>query len=258
MKLMSSQQKLWKNIKRNFDIYLTIIVAIIVGILGIFGVVENTVVSSAVLATLALVSSSLLVNRRESDDLRSELSNLAPKYSIISRLFNPEYDIADVIQQIRNSRVIYLWGTALTTHIPLLRDEIKQGLQKGLEIKFLLIKPHSSAVRMAVFRANNFGESQLNAALERNLAILHDLQMEVPNGKLEYKVVDYLAPYAMQCFDPHLAQGAVRIILSTFQLKNILFRPSFKINRTDDEKWFMYFVEQFELIWGEAEFYKKE
>lgn len=254
---MNLFQKLWKNIKRNFDIYLTIVIAIVVAILGIFGIVNSTVISSAVLATLALVSSSLLVNRRENDDLRSELTNLTPKYSIIGRLFNPEYDIADVIQQIRNSRVIYLWGTALTTHIPLLRDEIKQGLQKGLEIKFLLIKPHSSAVRMAVFRANNADEDELNNALERNLAILYSLKKEVPDGKLEYKVVDYLAPYAMQCFDPHLSQGIIRIILSTFKLKSILFRPSFKINRTDDEKWFIYFVEQFELIWDTAEIYEK-
>lgn len=245
-----------QNIKQNADIYITIVVALAVAILGILGVVDDKVIFSAVLATLALVSSSLLKNRRENEELQDELSNITSKTSIVSRLFNAEYDLADVILQIRNSRIIYLWGTALTTHIPLLRDEIKQSLDKGAEIKFLLIKPHGHAVNMAIFRASGLGENELNSSLERNLAILNSLSKENSNGKLEYRVVDYLAPYAMQCFDPHLAHGKIRIILSTFQLKNILYRPSFLVSRTSDEKWFNYFIEQFNLIWNSSETYK--
>jgi hypothetical protein len=254
---MNRLNKIWVDIKSNYDIYLTGALAAVVAILGIFEKVSSKVISSTILVTLAMVSLNLYFSRKENKNLRSDMTNLTTKSSIIGHLFYTKYDIEAIIQQIRSSRVVYLWGTTLAAHIPLLRDEIKQGLINGLEIKILLIKPNSSAVRMAVSRAKNSNEVELNSTLESNLAILCSLAEEIPEGKLEYRVIDYLAPYTMYCFDPHYPQGDIRIMLSTFHLENFINRPRFKITRANDEQWFDYFSEQFELIWGTAELYER-
>ena len=62
------------HVRHNLDIYITVVLAIIVAVLGIIGVANSIVISSTVLATLALVSTSLLQNRRENEEIRQTIS----------------------------------------------------------------------------------------------------------------------------------------------------------------------------------------
>lgn len=73
---MKILQKLVTDIKRrqNIDIYITILIAVVVSILGLVQVANQAVISSAVLATLALVSFSLLMNRQENEEIRKALT----------------------------------------------------------------------------------------------------------------------------------------------------------------------------------------
>ena len=121
---MKFLHRVWQDIKsgHNLDIYITVAIAMVVAILGVLGVADDKIVFSAVLATLALVSSSLLVNRRENEEIRSALSNVTTTQSVADRFFTFGYDLEQFMQQIPRSQKIYFWGTALTSHIPLLRD----------------------------------------------------------------------------------------------------------------------------------------
>jgi hypothetical protein len=58
----------WEDIKarRNIDVYVTVGLAIVIAVLDVFNVVDQEIVSAAILATLALVSNSLLQDRRRS------------------------------------------------------------------------------------------------------------------------------------------------------------------------------------------------
>ena len=83
-----------------------------------------------------------------------------------------------------------------------------------------------------------------------------DLAREATNGKLEYRVIDYLTPYTVYYFDPHLPQGHLLAHLSTFRVANVFKRPTFKLTRRDDTGWFDHFVAQFDIMWREAETYE--
>ena len=63
---MKSWQSLWNDIRsgQNLDIYLTLLVSLTVMILGVVGIVDQGIISSAILACLAVVAGSLLNNRR--------------------------------------------------------------------------------------------------------------------------------------------------------------------------------------------------
>jgi hypothetical protein len=62
--------------KQNLDIYITVLLAFTISGLGFFQVTNLTVIASAVLATLALVSVSLLVNRRENELIMKDFSKI--------------------------------------------------------------------------------------------------------------------------------------------------------------------------------------
>jgi hypothetical protein len=238
---------------QNYDVYITVAIAATVTLLGLFGIVDNIIISAAILATLTLVSSSLLVNRRDNQSTRETLNKLQNVGTAFDRFLVMEYSREEIIQRVSTSHEIYMWGTALEAHIPLLKDYIRQGLDTGLKVKCLLVKPSSAAVKMAVFRAKHLKETEIDAILCRNLTILADLASENLSGKLEYRVVDYLAPYTMYVFDPKLSSGYLLAPMSTFRVSNVHRRPTFKLTCRHDKEWFDYFVDQFEQVWNEAE-----
>jgi hypothetical protein len=62
--------------RENLDVYITLAIAFTVVCLDIFNVADQSVMSEAILATLALVSVSLLVNRRETDEVSQTLEKM--------------------------------------------------------------------------------------------------------------------------------------------------------------------------------------
>lgn len=75
MKLLRSALKDLKE-RQNLDVYITLAVAFTVVCLDIFNVTDQSAVSEAILATLALISVSLLINRRETDEVAKTLAGM--------------------------------------------------------------------------------------------------------------------------------------------------------------------------------------
>lgn len=93
---MKILQKIVIDIQRrqNIDIYITISIAVLVSILGLVQVADQSVISSAVLATLALVSFSLLMNRKENEEIRKALTvtdNLQERFEEITSRLNVSF-----------------------------------------------------------------------------------------------------------------------------------------------------------------------
>jgi hypothetical protein len=71
-------RRVWDDIwsGQNLDIYITALLSLIIAAFGMLGIVNQSVISAAVLAVLALLLSSLLVARYQSDKIQSVLSKL--------------------------------------------------------------------------------------------------------------------------------------------------------------------------------------
>jgi hypothetical protein len=106
MKLLS---RVWKDISsgQNLDVYITVLIAIAVAVLGALDIADVTIIFSAVLATLALVSTSLLVNRHESEEIRNVFSTMKDKHSVADEFFSLGYDLEEQLRDIRNSKTVY-------------------------------------------------------------------------------------------------------------------------------------------------------
>ena len=95
---------------------------------------------------------------------------------------------------LKSAKTAVFWGTAFTKFVLDLRDGIEQSLLSGLEVRFLLISPGNAALKMAHLRGRPEDMSHLDADLRRSLSTLASLAKRTPPGKLEVKVLDYLAP----------------------------------------------------------------
>jgi hypothetical protein len=145
-----------------------------------------------------------------------------------------------------------LWGITFTRTIPLIRDDIEYGIERGLRIRVLLMKPSSPAVNMAEFRSKGSNANELNLTLSSNLSRLLSLSKKDVPGKLEIRYANYLPPHTIICCDPHLPDGHMFVRLSSFRVAN-RSRPTFELTNVNDKYWFNFFVEQFEAVWRDAE-----
>ena len=247
---------IWQDIRtgQNLDIYVTITLSIVVGILGVFGIVNQTIISGAVLATLALVSAIMLQNRRENDSLQNAILQIRNTSELSEPFLQHEFFSYSVQNQLLSTtHKVFFWGFTFERMIPHVRNTLERRLQSGLEVRFLIIKPNSSAVKMAAFRSPYQDENRINIMLGTIVSDLNIIaQKATPPAKLEVRVTDYLPAWTIMAFDPHLPNGQMFVSLLTFRTPGEN-RPSFKLNSTKDSEWFHIFTEQFEALWKEAE-----
>jgi Flp pilus assembly protein TadB len=73
---MKSFHRIWQEIisGQNLDIYINIALTVVVATLGIFGIANQSLISSATIVILALLLTSLLVNRHNSENIQSAIS----------------------------------------------------------------------------------------------------------------------------------------------------------------------------------------
>ena len=93
--------------------------------------------------------------------------------------------------------------------------------------------------------------------LKISLYSLETIAKNVPNWKLEYRVIDFLASYSILAIDPHLPTGRIFIRMPVFKSPSQT-RPRFDLSYKDDSIWSKFFLEQFEKMWEVSETYESK
>ena len=243
-------------ILKNIDVYITIILAIVVSILGVLGIVESNAIMGAILALIALVSFSLLSNRNQVKKMEGIIKNIESSQDLAEKFLTDDYDRAELLKQFKDSTSTYLWGLNFTRTIPLLLDSIENSLMKGHNVKILMIKPNSCASKMAELRSINQDESTISNVVVTNLNHLSKLQEKDYTGKLEVKLIDYLPSTTIVVFNTNTTLGLMYLRLQTFRVQNER-RPTFKLLKQSNKEWFKFYIQQFENVWENAEYHNK-
>ena len=239
---------------RNLDIYITIVIAIVTACLGVFGTVNQLIISSAVLATLALVSGSLLLNRREDEEIREALSRIEVASQISEKFFKREWNRTVLMKALPLAHDAFFWGMTLSRTVNDLDFAIEEGLRADLKVRILVMKFDSSSTRMAAFRnTRRQTKEQVDRLLYDTLSRLASIVCKSSlEERLEVRWVDYLPPYTVIAINPYFPNGRVFVRLTSFRVPNET-RPTFELTRAGDKVWFDFFVKQFESVWGEAD-----
>ncbi|GAB4377370.1 MAG: hypothetical protein Kow00121_26620 [Elainellaceae cyanobacterium] len=251
---MRNLRVIFDNIYQNLDFYTTVILAVLIAILGLVGVVNQAVISSAILATLSLVSYSLIKNRHQDEEIKSKLLELNAREQLSEIFFSEDFNPYDLRESIIQSNEAVFFGLTFTQTIQALSPSFEQALRQNLKIRFLLIEGKSSASVMAAFR-NKLRRTpdKVDRLVEDTLIRLAEVSNSVSGfkGNLEVRVVDYLPSWTLVAINPYETDGWMWIRLTTFRVSNDR-RPGFRLSRKNDSKWFSSFLEQFEAIWQES------
>lgn len=255
-RVSSELRRVWSELRRgeNVGAYLTIVLALGVSVASLIKLDQPRLVASLTLGLLGLLCLAILVNRHQNQQLLAALEGIKDERALSNRFLEPTCDFAEILVRVRGSQEVWLWGTTLQSHIPALLDEIIAGAS-GPSLKVLLLKPSSTAVAMAAFRADGgpTTANDLDDYLRANLRALAKRAITVEGDRsIECRVTEYLAPYGIYGFDPTSPRGAILVRVANFRGSQNQ-RPSFWLTKDRDPYWYAHFVGQFREVWKTSE-----
>lgn len=240
-------KRAWTEVRQgqNVDLYLALAASAAAFILGIFSVTSVEVTLALAFAVLALLANTLIGFRWQSQQISKQLidRSRAP--------FVTEHRIESVLEGVRTSHHIVLWGTTMSAHLPLLYNEIRHALRRNAKVQIFMIRRDGMAMDMATYRAENSSPAEMQQHYDTILASLHQVRSQVPQGSMEVRVTPYLAPYVAYFYNPEDLAGQATIRLGGYKADHN-FRPTFDLNRMDDAMWYEYFYSDFKKVWDRA------
>ncbi|MFJ4848824.1 MULTISPECIES: hypothetical protein [unclassified Streptomyces] len=236
----------------SLDLYVTLVAAVAFGVLGLVGKTSQEVITSGVLAVLALVGFSLLRIRSQGDRINESLAGLAR--SNADRFFSEVDDADEIKEMISSSRELWLHGWTLELHLASYEQELRRAVTAGLNVRILVIAPNSPAMAIAASEAANRSAGDLSANLEGNLRRLVEPPASPVSGRLEIRTLTHVPHYTVIASDPSTDRGKIIMRLATFRA-NHWQRPTFTVTRRNDGDWYTFFRDQFEKKWESASTY---
>lgn len=255
---MSDSSSRWRSIMRSaahsVDLYVTLGAAIIFGVLGLMEKASQEIVTSAILAILALVSVSLLRIRSQAERIDGSLQGISSNRPAADRFFAEVDDRNEISRMISTSRTLWLQGWTLKLHLMAHEDEIRRGVANGLHVRILVIEPDSKAMDVAANESGNHSPEELSLTLRANLARLTAPIGGAVSGTLEVRTLNHVPHHTLIASDPEENQGRALLRMATFGGDHSK-RPSFSITRQSDPGWHEFFVGQFQERWNAAQPY---
>ena len=240
---MRTIQRIWKDIRHfeNIDLYITVIVAIGLALLNLFGVALSSYIAPLTLAVLGLLAFTSLINRHHINELKETFARSA------SDFFIEEFP-TDIKGNFDNATEIWLVGVSLHRTINFNYERIEKKLRQGHKFKVMLVHPEGTGIEMAVSRNYARKEVATKSAIIRNvLQMLCDLQKITPN-QLEIRTIQNPLSYGVIATNPNTASGVLYLEHYTFGISTESL-PRYII-RASDGKWFDFFKEEILAMWN--------
>ncbi|MEW5717114.1 MAG: hypothetical protein AB1817_00665 [Chloroflexota bacterium] len=249
-----------KEIKQgeNLDIYVTILLAIVVAVLGITPIVDDKVIAAVTLATLALLATSLLGTRRASSEMKDSYEKLATNVRRLEDKIEEPSHISDFLiraypdftEQFKKAKRVSIEGSTLSSTVTRYFAEFQQLLQRGGSLRILVTKATPEVLAMQVFRSSSIKDPVLmKNTSESNLAMIKSMADKVPNpALLEVRTMPYLASYSLFIIESEDGTSKIYAKLLPFQ-KPEPESPTLELHSKHDSKWFQFFFDQYERLW---------
>lgn len=221
---------------RNIDGYLTIAVAIVVGMLSYLSIVPSGKVSSLILAVLAVLAFSLITTR-------TDISNSVASQARSAHKLFPDFP-ADLVNLRESSDDIFLVGVDLGRTIETSFGAFERNLRRGAKIRILLTDPMAddSAVD-ARCQASRPDVADLRNEIRHSLRKLERLK-SVTGGDLEARTTRAALKFGLNYINVGKASAQLYVQLYSFRLPGES-RPMLRLTAADGE-WFECFRYQAE------------
>lgn len=237
---------------KNLEIYLTALIALAVGVLGVVDAVGSQVVGAATLATLALIAVNALGPRHQVADLETQVVQLnrLVQEKISGQVAADDFLVTDrreLDAQIARANDIRLVGVTLSRTIRNHVGDLEHRLLRGASVKVLLIAPDGTATQEAARRSTipdhpEVFENRVKATLDllRHLA-------DVPGGSLEVRFMSFVPAFGLALIDPEGDDGIIHVELGTHRSPGP--DPVFTLSARRDHRWYQHFHAEFDRMW---------
>ena len=237
-------QRIWNDIRQgqNIDLYLTILIALPLTILNIFGLASNTWLAPITLAVLALLAISNLENRHKLD--------LVLERETTGSFLHEEYP-PSLQEDLTKADELWLIGQNLGRTVVNLLPILETKLAKGDRIKVLVISPDGMANKFATARLylSILNEQQHRERILSTLSTFSKLG-KPKRSQLEVKTVDYPIPFGAIAINPDTPNGTIYIEYYGFKLRDDIPKMVLK---PKDSVWYGVYKGQIDELWKVAE-----
>jgi hypothetical protein len=255
-KKQAARPGLWRQIGadlrrgRSIELYITVAVAITIAALGVAGAVNSGVIGAATLAVLALLATSGLASRHQSDEMNTKLDRIEEADAgqvAAQRFFLARYPAMDA--EVATASQIGLVGVSLTRTVRDLLPTLDRRLKVGASVRVMLIDIDSSAQHEVVFRskeahAPDFYRHRVSATIDLLRVLASSAKTE---GALELRVLPFVPTFGMCLIDAPQEHG--RMYVEVYQHRTLEANPSFALRADRDGRWYRLFADQFETLW---------
>jgi hypothetical protein len=241
----------------NLEIYLTAALSLMLGLLGIFDLVDTRIVAAATLGTLALLAISTLGSRHQIDELRTSVRSLTATVGDTIRA-----DVAadrflavkapPLDDELRAADDIGLVGVTLSRTVRELAGTIERRLRAGATLRVVVIDPDSAAPLDAVARTLGITSPDLyRPRITSTIEILDHLATRSGgSGRIEVRLLPFVPAFGMYLIDPRETDG--RVYVELYQHRSLEPNPCFSLRSERDRHWYTFFVNQFDILWDSA------
>lgn len=238
-------RRVWDDIVHgeNIDLYLTIIVAVVVGLLALFDVATDQV-SSLTLAVLALIAFSNLQNRHQNELLIEKLDASSRTTISLDDIF--EQDAPKLANRLRTAKNIAHNGMTLVGTSNSLLSVFADCMANGGHIRLLTIDADSPAIAVAATRFRKHQDTEL---LKREaMHALDNFQylIDLSDNNFDIRLSASVPPYSIWIIDAGLPTAEIWVGLYPYRA---YLEPWLQVSPTKDKAMYAFFNEQFELMW---------
>jgi len=182
--------------------------------------------------------------------LQSRLSDRPSALGFFRKL--PELDT-----YVQGSSQIDWCGVTLTSAINRQLSNLREQLKQGATIRILVIDPASNALDMAEARSEEPNSDYYRTKLETTFQDLlflkqfREKQLDSAKGKFEVRLLPYSPSFAIYSFDARRSSSKLLVEIYS-HVTGWGETPVFDLIPGRDGRWYEYFAEQFESMWGRA------
>jgi hypothetical protein len=242
---------------KNIDLYVTVVIAFAVSVLGVLGVVNLSVLVSATLATLALTTIGSFVSRRYVSNLATaiaELSTLMRRRELSSasadRMLSRSMSGLDIeLPEIKDVRLV---GVTLSRTVRNHMAALEGILLAGGSVCIGIIEPRGEVLAEAARRSTIADSPEI---FENRLRSTFDLVRQlvaIPNAKsrVEMRLLRFVPAFGLTVLDPDGEAG--RIYVDIYSHRPAGTEPVLTLLRYRDPRWYQHFLSEFERIWADG------
>jgi hypothetical protein len=232
--------------RRNLDTYVATVIAIVFAALGVVGdIVPDSLKWSALFAGVGMLLFRITLPARPGRSADQIFADRA------------EYDASPLPRLLNSATQLWIFApSAINILSPQNCEAIRQKVlsKSGGDVRITVLDPNNdAAVALAVKQLDESLQYRMQGFRPSLAASTHQLetmaQWQVA-GVFSYGYLDYNPGFSLVAINPHHRDGRVIVELHGFRNESTASRMHFTLTRSESDRWYQYWVNQFEEIWN--------